>query len=409
MNAELVTTGAELLSGRSVNTHAQRLAQALEPLGIALSRDTTVPDDRAAIADAVRSALTRVELAFVSGGLGPTCDDVTREAVADVVGRPIVRDAATLAALRTRYERMGRTLTDSRARQADVIEGATVLSNTVGAAPGQIVVSEGRKLVILPGPPREFEAIVSDHVLPWLRATWPHLRPAPCRYVLLCGVAESDVVETFAAQGFDPGALELAYCASPGSLEVRLTGRPGMEAEVEAAIARVRTMLAPHLYAEERVTLASVVGGMLRAAGATVAVAESCTGGLLGRKLTDAAGSSDYFLGGAISYANAAKTTLLGVPAPLIATHGAVSEEVARAMAEGIRERLGASYGLAVTGIAGPGGGSEAKPVGTVWIGLAGPGGTEAGMHRFSGDRGWIREWAAQYALDRLRRRLAAR
>lgn len=247
---------------------------------------------------------------------------------------------------------------------------------------------------------------MADHVLPWLRAQFPDLRPAPCRFVLLCGAAESDVVEAFEKNGFDPGPLELAYCASPGSLEVRLTGRPGEEESVEAALAHVRRILGDHVYAETRTTLAETVGHMLVRAGATVAVAESCTGGLLGRKLTDAPGSSAWFRGGVIAYANDVKRSLLGVPPEWIDEHGAVSGEVAWAMASGAREGIGATYGLGVTGIAGPGGGTDAKPVGTVWLGLAGPRGVESKLCRFSGERGMIREWSAQYALDLLRREL---
>ncbi len=406
MDCELVSTGAELLTGRSVNTHAQRLGRALEPRGFRLVRDTTVRDDRPSIAEAVRGALGRVAVVFVSGGLGPTCDDVTREALADVFGRAMVTDPATLDSLRARYTRLDAPLTESRARQARVLEGAAVLANPAGAAPGQRIEEGGRVLFVLPGPPREFEAILAAHVMPWLCANRPQVTPAPGHLFLICGLGESDIIDLLAKAGFDPGPLEVAYCAAPGNVEVRLTGRPGEERLLEEAVGRVRGLLGIHAFAEAREDLAAVVGRLLQRNNATLATAESCTGGLLGQRITAVAGSSAYYLGGIVAYADAVKAEMLGVPPETLARDGAVSEAVARALAEGVRARLRASFGVGVTGIAGPGGGTPAKPVGTVWWAVADGVGTVARNRVFGGDRDLVRQWSAQFALDLLRRRL---
>lgn len=408
--AELVATGAELLNGRGVNTHARRLGAALAELGIVLARETTVPDDRGAIADAVREALARAPLVFVTGGLGPTCDDLTREALSDLFGRPLAGDPETLATLRRRYEAVGRTLTPSRAAQALALAGAAVLSNSAGAAPGQrIEDAAGRVTFVLPGPPPEFEAILCEHILPWLRARRPEARPVPERMFLVCGPAESDLVDRLAAAGFDPAPLSLAYCASPGSVEVRLTGGPGSETVLAGRAASLRAILGGDVYAEGRADLAAVVGARLRALGATLATAESCTGGGLGARLTAVAGASAWYRGGVVAYANDVKVRSLGVEAAMIETDGAVSETVARQMASGVRRAFGADYGLAITGVAGPGGGTPEKPVGTVWLAADGPDGGQTACRRFPGPRETVRSWAAQLALDLLRRMLPAR
>ena len=407
MRAELISTGDELLNGRSVNTHARRLGEALGELGIELARETTVPDDRAAIASAIREAWARTPLAFVTGGLGPTCDDLTREALSDVLNRPIVADPPSLERLRARYAAAGRSMTASRERQALVISGADVLSNSAGAAPGQqLEAPGGRLLFVLPGPPREFEAVLREHVIPRLRARLPEARPRPRALFMVCGPGESDIVDRLAAADFDPGPLNLAYCAAPGALEVRLTGAPGEDEALARAAGRLRALLGDDIYAESRRDLAEVVGERLEAQLATLATAESCTGGGLGARLTSISGASGWYLGGVIAYANAVKIRELGVDETLLSASGAVSEPVARAMAEGIRRRFGADYGLAITGIAGPSGGTPEKPVGRVWMALAEAGNVIAVSRQFPGPRESVRQWGAQYALDLLRRRL---
>lgn len=407
MRAELISTGDELLNGRSVNTHARRLGEALGELGIELARETTVPDDRTAIASAIREAWARTPLAFVTGGLGPTCDDLTREALSDVLNRPVVADPPSLERLRARYAAAGRSMTASRERQALVISGADVLSNSAGAAPGQqLEAPGGRLLFVLPGPPREFEAVLLEHVIPRLRARHPEARPRPRALFMVCGPGESDIVDRLAAAEFDPGPLNLAYCAAPGALEVRLTGAPGEDEALARAAGRLRALLGDDIYAESRRDLAEVVGERLEAQLATLATAESCTGGGLGARLTSISGASGWYLGGVIAYANAVKIRELGVDETLLSASGAVSEPVARAMAEGIRRRFGADYGLAITGIAGPSGGTPEKPVGRVWMALAEAGNVIAVSRQFPGPRESVRQWGAQYALDLLRRRL---
>ncbi len=404
--AELVTTGTELLTGRTVNTHARELGRLLGELGGRLARDTTVPDDRATIAAAVREALSRAPLVFVTGGLGPTGDDLTREAVSDVTGRRIVRDAATRALLEERAARRGRPLNAAGARQADALAGAVVLPNPAGAAPGQRLDLDSRTIVLLPGPPAEFRAVLEGSIRPWLAAREAGRRPAPEAIFMVCGAGESDLVERLDRAGFDPDPGELAYCAAPGQLEVRLTARPSAEAGHAAAAARLRALLGADAYAEGRTDLAVVVGRALAAARRTLATAESCTGGGLGRRITAVPGSSAWYAGGVIVYSNAAKQRELGVPAALLEQEGAVSEPVAAFMAAAVRARWGADYGVAVTGIAGPGGGSPDKPVGLVWLALADDGGVVVQRRQFVGDRETIRDWTAQHALDLLRRRM---
>ncbi len=404
---ELVSTGAELLNGRSVNTHARLLGGRMREIGFRLRRETTVGDVEADIAHAVREALARVPIVFVSGGLGPTCDDLTREAVAGLLGRPLRVDETALRRLRERYHRLGRELTESRRRQAMVIEGAAVLPNSAGAAPGQrLETSEGRLLFLLPGPPNEFSAILEEEIIPWLRERFPSVRPPAQRIFQLCGLPESDAVERLADAGFSPEPLELAYCASPGNLEIRLTGGPDDAALVAAKADELRRILNSFIYTEGRDDLAHVVAEAARAARASIAVAESCTGGGIGRRLTAVAGSSEWFRGGVIAYANEVKERLLGAPREVLQREGAVSAAIAETMARGVRERLDATHGLAVTGIAGPGGGTAEKPVGLVFIACADVEGCAVERHRFSGDRETVRLWATQYALNLLRRRL---
>lgn len=407
MQAELVATGAELLDGRVLNTHAQRLGLVLDETGMALVRVTSVPDDRAVIASAVREAMERVPLVFVTGGIGPTCDDLTREALADALGRKIVRDAVSLASLQKRYAAGLAALTEACARQADILEGAEALSNSEGAAPGQrIETSPGRTIFVLPGPPREFEAVLSGQVIPWLRARYPEAQPSPRRIFMVCGLGESDVIERLDAAGFRAGSLRLAYCAAPGVLEVRLTGRAGDDDAVEAGGRVIRLALGDSVYSEEREDLASVAGRLLLARGARLTTAESCTGGYVGARITAIPGSSAWYVGGVVAYANKAKTATLGVEESLLARHGAVSGETARAMAEGIRVRMRADIALSVTGIAGPGGGTPEKPTGLVWWAVSDAHGVAAESRVLMGSREHVRQAAAQNALNLLRRRL---
>ncbi len=403
---ELVTTGSELLIGRTVNRHAQVLGEHLQPLGLSLVRDTTVPDKTELIQEAVESALKRVEIVVISGGLGPTSDDLTREAVARVLKRKVVMDAGSLEALRERYKRLGRVVNEPSERQAQVVEGAVALPNSVGAAPGERIDLGAKTIFILPGPPREFLVILEGYVIPWLKERFGAQEKKAAPIFLVCGWGESDIVARFEAAGFPPPALDVAYCANPGRIEVRLTPLDGHMETADRAGQKVRELLGDNIYAEERLTMEEVVGRLLDQQGFTLATAESCTGGLIGHRVTSVSGSSKYYLGGVIVYSNEAKIRDLGVDRASLAQSGAVSEEVARQMAVGVRKNYEADFGLAVTGIAGPTGGTPDKPVGLVFIALADHERTWIRRHRFGGDRSMIKEWSSQTALDLLRRRL---
>lgn len=405
--AELVTTGAELLNGRTANRHAQTLGDRLGGMGIPLLRDTTVPDDLAAIEDAVRGAWSRSDLVFVSGGLGPTSDDVTREAVAGLFGAKLVTDEAALRNIHARYARIGKKLNASVERHALVLDVATVLPNSAGLAPGERIERDGKVLFLLPGPPREFLAILTEHILPWLEQHASGIRALRRHVFQVCGLGESDIVSLLEPKGFPGAGVDVAYCAQPGRVEIRFAADSGNESALDRAVGRVRTHLAAHVYAEDRSDLETVVGRLMRERKATLATAESCTGGLVGHRITAVDGSSAYYLGGVVAYANESKIRDLGVPEERLARHGAVSASVAEAMAAGVRARFGADYGLAITGIAGPTGGTPDKPVGLTFIAVADAERCVAREHRFNGDRALVREWGAQMALDLLRRVLA--
>lgn len=411
MNAdiELVTTGSELLNGRTVNRHAQVLGDHLHLIGLRLVRDTTVGDDVNVIRDAVASAMTRVDVVVVTGGLGPTCDDVTREAVAALLGRGIVMDPGALEAMRERYRRMNRRLTELSERQACIVEGSVALPNPAGAAPGQILESGGKVVFILPGPPREFLAVLEGSVLPWLRRNVsPACLPAE-RNFLICGIGESDIVARLEQAGFLAEGMEVAYSAKPGRIELRLLSSTLAQAQVDEAAVTVRRALGDFIYSEERLEMEDVVGRLLAEQGTTLATAESCTGGLIGHRITSVSGSSRYYLGGVIAYSNEAKVRELAVSAEAIAEHGAVSGKVAAQMAAGVRAAFGSDFGLGITGVAGPTGGTPDKPVGLVYAAVADRDRSWVRRFQFASDRTTIQEWSAQLALDLLRRRLLGR
>lgn len=404
LRVELVSTGSELLNGRTVNQHAAVLGRFLSALGLELMRDTTVPDHLATIIEAVSGALERANLVFVSGGLGPTEDDVTREAMATLLRRRVVSDPHATALLQERLRAAGRSSTPTVERQALVVEGAVVLSNPVGFAPAERLDLEGKTLFLLPGPPAEFQAILETQIVPWLRAHVPAELHRPSHVFMICGLGESGIMERFAAAGLNLSHLRVAYCAAPGRVEVRISAEN--PSELDDAVHSVRKALGNYIFAEDETRMETVVGRLLKERNATVAVAESCSGGMLGARITAQSGSSHYFRGGVIAYADEVKRQVLGVSQKILDQNGAVSDAVARAMAENVRRLLGATYGIAVTGIAGPTGGTPEKPVGLVFTAVAGPDGTTSRSFRFSGGRDRIREWSVQMALDGLRRRL---
>lgn len=420
MRAAILAVGSELLGTERLDTNSLRLTETLLRHGVDLRRKSVIGDVEEEIAAELRDCLPRVDLMLVTGGLGPTADDVTREAVAAALGRSLALDPEVLAGIERRFQALGWTMPEVNRRQALVIAGADVLANARGSAPGMRLLAGAATIFLFPGVPSELAGMVEDHLEPWLapRSGGVSRETAVLK---VAGLPESLVEERIAPAYDEFGRESITILARPA--DVRLlataTGPPAeRQARLRAMTARLEALVGDAVYSRrEEDTLESVVGDLLRAAGATLTVAESCTGGLLGERLTAVAGSSDYFLGGAITYDDRLKTAMLGVPPDLLAAHGAVSEAVARAMAEGVRARLGSDYGAAVTGIAGPGGGSAAKPVGTVHLAIAGPprapglaGGVEVDHRRLRlpGGRERIRWQASQIALDVLRRRLLA-
>lgn len=410
MRIELVNTGTELCLGDVINTNAAWIGQRLAALGLEVARQTIVPDG-GAVKDAIAEAAARADVVLVSGGLGPTNDDVTRESAAELLGLELHLDAALAAQLEAYFAQRGRTMSPSNLRQARVPAGAQVLANPLGTAPGlyfpaELGASRGWKahLFLLPGPPRELKPMVEAEVEPRLRALLPDGASRRVLYLKLTGIGESDIVEAVEKQLEAVPRLELGYCIGRGDVDVRLAGP---EAAVTAGAQIVRARLGDFILSEDRRILEEVVVQTLAARGESVALAESCTGGEVASRLTDVSGASAVFGHGFVTYANLAKQQQLGVPAALIEAHGAVSEEVARAMAGGCLAVSGADHALALTGIAGPTGGSDDKPVGTVWIALASKGaGTAARKYFYPGARDRFKLLASQAALELLRRRL---
>lgn len=399
MRIELINTGTELLLGFTTNTHLNYIAQKLGERGLRLARHTTIGDDRAEMRTVIGDALQRADVLLITGGLGPTSDDFTRDVVAELCGRTLQRDEAVAAAIAERFRRRGLTMPASVEVQALVPTGATVMPNPNGTAPGLFLTHNQCRVFLLPGPPRELRPMFENYVLPQL----PTVPDKTCRVLRTTGLPESIVEQRVAPVLASLIGLELGYCARPGEVDVRLVGAPQVVAEAER---RVRETLATHIYGTSDDRLEAVVVGELTARNQTLAVAESCTGGLLAHRITNISGSSRVFLTGYVTYSNAAKIQLLGVRDSTLQQHGAVSEPTCREMAEGARHRAGTDYALAITGIAGPTGGTLEKPVGLVFIGLASTQGTDVHRHQLSFDRETFKHVATQLALDLLRRHL---
>lgn len=404
---ELITTGSELLLGFTVNTHVNYIARELGRVGLRLARQSTVGDDVAEMRHVVAEAIARSDVLLITGGLGPTKDDCTRDVVAALLGRKLVRDEPTANAINDRYRRRGMTMPESVAVQAMVPEGASILANRNGTAPGLQLECDGKTIFLLPGPPRELKPMFEEVALPWLKRQAEHQRPFQCRSFKIVGLAESIVEERVVAALADWPELELAYCAKLGELEFRFISD---SAEVaDRAAERVHAVLGDSIFGYDDDRMEEVVVKRLTESGQTLAVAESCTGGLIANRITNVSGASAVFHCGCVTYANQSKIDLLGVGPELIESHGAVSESVARAMADGIRQRSQTDFGLSTTGIAGPSGGTAEKPVGLVYIALATASGTEVNRHQLTVDRETFKFFASQYALDMLRRELMKR
>lgn len=415
MNAAIIAVGSEMLTPFRLDTNSLFLTRELNRLGIDVVLKEVIGDDRARLTAELRHALDCVPLVLVTGGLGPTEDDLTRECAAEALGIRLQRDEEATEHLRQWFARRGSAMAERNLRQTMKLEGAEMLTNEMGTAPGQWLATAGRVLVLLPGPPRELHPMFEKQVLPRLRPLAPKVAFFT-RVLRIADRGESSVDEAAAPiyrQYENPQTTILA--SQPHEIELHFRASAATEEdarriadEVAEQVAQ-QPLLAPAVFSRDNEPLEQVVGNLLKRRGETVAVAESCTGGMLGERITAVAGSSAWFTGGVQSYQNSVKVELLGVSPLVLKEHGAVSEETARQMAEGVRRRLDTDWGVSITGIAGPEGGSKEKPVGTVFIAVAHRGGETQVMHRiFWGERERIRRSATQVALDRLRLALQA-
>jgi nicotinamide-nucleotide amidase len=406
---ELLTLGDELLLGLTANSHLTWIGQQLGRHGVQLARNVTVTDEAAAIVAELRASWARADVVITTGGLGPTCDDRTREAVAEVLGQKLVFDPAIEQAIAERFVRLGRKMTPNNLKQAYRFARGEVLSNPNGTAPGLWVAQEGRVLVMLPGPPNELQPMFTDQVLPRLAQLGLIGEGEAYMQLRTAGVGES-ALETKLQPVFDRlgEALSVAYCAHQWQVDVRLSSPGGglSMRELQAAADECAALLQEDFVCFGHESMAKVVSDLFRAQEKTLAVAESCTGGLLANLFTDVCGASKFFRGAIVCYGNAAKTQILDVPESLIAQHGAVSDECAVALATSVAETFEADYGLAITGYAGPTGGTKEKPVGTIFLGLHSPQGVWSKNLHFSATRTMVKERAVTVALDWLRREL---
>lgn len=421
MNVEIVTIGDELLLGFTLDSNGAHLARELAAIGVTIARRTSVGDEAEVIAAAVREALERTGAVITTGGLGPTSDDLTKPSIAAIFGRSMVMDERILRALRQRWiaKGWGTDLPRTNEQQALIPEGATILMNHHGSAPGIWLDDErGRWVAMLPGVPREMKGMFADELLPRIRdlatvnsnATSTSTSVVLSRTIRTTGISESLLADSIAPLASQLSDLSLAFLPSWPGVDLRITSR-GRDAAaaaraLDAGEAVLRTAAGAHVYGTETDDMAKVVLDLCAAKGYTIAVAESCTGGMLGARITAVPGSSHYFVGGVIAYSNEVKATHLGVGDDTLLKYGAVSEETAREMASGVRARYRANVAMSLTGVAGPGGGTAAKPVGMVCLAVDVEGKVTSATRNMVGDREEIRQRSAQWALDQLRRRL---
>lgn len=406
-DAEIIAVGSELLTPQKIDTNSLYLTDQLNALGVEVVRKSVVGDDRERLMDTILGAIARSQIIVVTGGLGPTEDDLTREAVASAVGRALEFHQDICDKIEERFRRFGRKMVDINRRQAYVVEGAEVLPNDRGTAPGQWIVHNAAMLMLLPGPPAELKAMFENHCLPRLEKALP---PQVIRTLMLrvVGMPESDLDQLISPVYLKYQNPATTILAVSGEIHIHLRARCSDAQQAEALIAEVSGQIEPligdRIYSRNGDSLEKVIGDLLRAKSAHLSVAESATAGLLGGRITAVPNSSDYFLGGFLTYTDEMKSKLLGVPAAMLKEHSAVSEPVAIAMAEGARERTGSEYALSITGYAGP----DGDKVGLVFFGLATPKGSETRRVQFPGSRDWVRSFSTNTALDMLRRNLLA-
>jgi nicotinamide-nucleotide amidase len=413
VNSEIIAIGSELLTPYRQDTNSLYLTEKLNELGVEVRFKSIVGDDPDGLTAAAKLAMRRSDIIIFSGGLGPTEDDLTRESVANALGLKLQRDPAIIAQLEERFARRGIKMSPNNAKQADVIASAAVLANPLGSAPGQFISGkydgQERLLMLLPGPPYELKAMFETECIPRLRARVP-IQYIAIRTLKMAMIPESQVDARVAPIYKTYTDVETTILAGAGEIQLHLRCRkdsqPDADARVEELAEKIEDELGDAIFSRKGETIEQIISYLLQMRSMTLAVAESCTGGLLAERITSVSGSSRYFLGGAVVYSNELKTQFANVPKRLIDQHGAVSREVAASMAEGIRKRCLASYGVGITGVAGPGGGTEQKPVGLVYIALAGEEGTQVVERTFPGDRQRIRQFSSLQAMEMIRRAL---
>ncbi len=413
MNAEIIAIGSELLTPFRQDTNSLFLTERLNQLGVDVSFKTIVGDNLEQLAQTAKLAISRSDIVLFMGGLGPTEDDLTREAVAVALDLKLQRDPEILAQLERRFAARKFTMTPNNAKQADVIVGATVLPNPNGTAPGQWISGkyEGRDrfIVLLPGPPHELKALFDEQCMERLRAKLP-VQFIATRELKITGLGESMVDARVAPIYKKFSDVHTTILAGAGEIQLHLKTRgnsfEAAQERVDDLAAKIEAELGDMVLSDNGDSMEQIVGYFLQMRGATLAVAESCTAGLIAERITSVSGSSRYFLGGAVVYSNQLKSDFAGVPPEMIHKYGAVSREVAAALAEGIRKRCDSTFGIGVTGVAGPGGGTPEKPVGLVFHGLASESGVEVVERNFPGDRKRVRWFASQQALDMVRKKL---
>jgi nicotinamide-nucleotide amidase len=413
VDAEIIAVGSELLTPYRQDTNSLYLTEKLNELGVEVRFKCIVGDDLESLAAATKLAMRRSDIIIFSGGLGPTEDDLTRESVADALGLKLQRDSAIVAKLEERFAKRGIKMSANNSKQADMIANAAMLLNPVGTAPGQWIAGkydgEERILILLPGPPYELRGTFEAECIPRLRARIP-VQHIATRTLKIALMPESQVDARVAPIYKTYSDVQTTILAGAGEIQLHLRCRKDSQAEADARVEelaeKIEDELGDSIFSRKGETIEQIVSYLLQMRNMTLAVAESCTGGLLAERITSVGGSSRYFLGGAVVYSNELKTQFANVPKSLIDKHGAVSREVAEAMAEGIRKRCLSSYGVGITGVAGPSGGSEQKPVGLVYIALAGDEGTQVVERNFPGDRTRIRQFSSLQALEMIRRAL---
>jgi nicotinamide-nucleotide amidase len=404
--ASIIAIGSEMLGPIRVDTNSLKITAALEQFGVPVVRKSIVGDSQADLVQEIRTAAARSEIVITTGGLGPTEDDLTREALAAAFGLAMDVDVSIIETIQARFAARGWTMPEVNKRQGIVFRGQTTLANERGTAPGFHLQVEGKHVWVFPGVPHELEWMLATYLRPWLEERSGG-RARYRRVLKIAGLTESGVEEKLAPYYAKHSGELVTILASGGQIEIHLHG-DGAEAEAKKLMAtreqEIAEIFGERLFGCDDDTLESVVGELLRTRSQTLATAESCTGGLLGSRITDIAGSSAYYLGGVVCYTAAAKTELVGVDPALIREHREVSEPVAIALANGIRERFGATWGVGITGIAGPGGGTETKPVGTIHLAVAGPQGHKHRHLLWQGPRAIVKWYSTQQALDLLRR-----